>query len=90
MFSSSPSALREAVGQHQVRALSPTTVRYCYSVPRIALGRAVKLGRVHRNVATLIDPPGKARRDLQPLSALEARQLLAAVAEHRLSALFLN
>src|SRR5262245_5875030 len=72
------------------RPLSATTVRYCYSVLRISLGRAVKLGRVHRNVATLIDPPVKVRRELQPLSAAEARTLLVAVAEHRLSALFLT
>jgi len=38
--------------------LSSTTVRYAYAVLRIALARALKSGRVIRNVATLIDPPG--------------------------------
>jgi integrase len=31
--------------------LSPTTVRYCHAVLRIALGRALKSGKVVRNVA---------------------------------------
>jgi hypothetical protein len=39
--------------------LSPTTVRYAYAVLRIALGRALKHGRVTRNVCTLIDPPAQ-------------------------------
>ena len=60
--------------------LSPTTVRYAYSVLRIALGRALKQGRVLRNVATLVDPPAKAHRELQPLTAEQARQLLAGTA----------
>jgi hypothetical protein len=37
-----------------------TTVRYAYSVLRIALGRALTSGYVSRNVATLTDPPRKA------------------------------
>jgi integrase len=69
-------------------ALSPITVRYAYVVLRIALGRALKLGRVHRNVAALIDPPAKARRDLQPMTAERARTLLATVAGDRLEALY--
>ena len=36
-------------------------------VLRIALGRAMKLGYVHRNVATLVDPPAKVRHELRPI-----------------------
>ena len=68
--------------------LSPTTVRYVYVVLRIALGRALKLGRVHRNVATLIDPPAKAYHELQPMNAEQARALLASVAGDRLEAIY--
>jgi hypothetical protein len=60
--------------------LSSTTVRYAYVVLRIALGRALKLGRVHRNVATLIDPPAKARPERTPTSAEQARAFLASLA----------
>ncbi|MEW5989728.1 MAG: site-specific integrase [Chloroflexota bacterium] len=68
--------------------LSPTTVRYAYSVLRIALGRALKSGRVLRNVATLVDPPSKARTEMHPLSADHARALLTFVADDRLGGLY--
>jgi integrase len=68
--------------------LSPTTVRYAYAVLRIALGRALKTGRVVRNVATLADPPGKAHVEQHPLTAEQARAFLEAVASDRLGALY--
>jgi integrase len=68
--------------------LSPTTVRYAYVVLRVALGRALKSGRVLRNVATLIHPPAKARREMRPLTADEARAFLCAVADDRLGPLY--
>ncbi len=68
--------------------LSPTTVRYAYSVLRIALGRALKQGKVARNVATLVDPPAKARHELQPLTAEKARDLIAGTAEDRFGAIY--
>jgi integrase len=68
--------------------LSPTTVRYAYAVLRIALGRALKARRVLRNVATLVDPPAKARREMRPLTADQARQLLDATADDRLGPLY--
>jgi integrase len=69
--------------------LSPTTVRYAYAILRIALGRALKSGRVIRNVCTLIDPPAKAHRELRPLSAQQVRDFLAGIAGDRLEALYL-
>lgn len=69
-------------------ALSPTTVRYVYAVLRIALGRALKTGRVLRNVATLVDAPPKARHDLAPLTGGEVRTLLDSTSEDRLAALY--
>lgn len=60
--------------------LSPTTVRYAYAVLRIALGRALKQGKVVRNVATLVDAPAKVRRELRPLTAEQARGLIAGTA----------
>ena len=68
--------------------LSRTTVRYAYVVLRVALGRALKLGKVHRNVATLIDPPAKARREVQPMAAAEARAFLESVDGDRLEVLY--
>lgn len=70
--------------------LSPTTVRYAYAVLRIALGRALKTGRVLRNVATLVDPPAKTSRELRPLTAEQVTTLRAAIAGHRLEPLVLT
>jgi integrase len=70
--------------------LSATSMRYVYAVLRIALGRALKQGKVRRNVCTLIDPPARSRRELRPLSRDEARALLAGIRGDRLEALYVT
>lgn len=81
--------LADVAGAKGKRAevLSPTTVRYAYAVLRIALGRALKSGKVLRNVCTLVDPPPKARHELAPLTAEQARAFLASLEGDRLEAL---
>jgi len=69
--------------------LSVSTVRYCHAVLRIALGRALKSGKVARNVATLVDPPGKVERELAPMTADEVVRFLDAVQGERLRALYI-
>ena len=59
--------------------LSTTTVRYAHAVLRIALNRAVKTGRVIRNVATLVETPRKAESKIRPLTADQVRAFLASV-----------
>lgn len=68
--------------------LSPSTIRYAHSVLRIALGRAMKVGKVVRNVASLVEPPAKVRQELHPLTADQVRAFLASVAEDRLGPLY--
>jgi hypothetical protein len=46
--------------------LSPTTVRYVYVVLLFALGRVPKQAKVVRNVATVVDPPARAKHELAP------------------------
>ena len=70
--------------------LSPTSVRYCYVVLRIALGRAYKQGLVARNVATLVDPPAKARQERHPLTAEQTRAFLASVSGDPREALYVT
>jgi integrase len=70
--------------------LSSTTVRYAIVVLRIALGRALKSGRVARNVATLVDTPTLRHPDLRPLTADQARAFLAAVEREELGPLYLT
>ena len=72
------------------RPLSPATVRYVRTILRSALGRALKAGLVMRNVATLVDVPAKARREIDPMTAAQVRAFLAHVADDRMSALYVT
>jgi len=74
--------------QGQRGPLSDTTTRYVYAVLRIALGRALKQGKVQRNVCTLIDPPSRSRRELRPLGRDQVRVLLDGIRGDRLEALY--
>jgi integrase len=60
--------------------LSGTTVRYIYAVLRIAIGRAVKAGRVSRNVCELIDPPRRAETEIALLTPVQTLALIDALA----------
>ena len=70
--------------------LSPTTVRYAYSVIRTALGQALRQGKVIRNVATLTDPPRRNGREMQPLSRDHVRTLLDGLHDDQLEALYVT
>jgi integrase len=67
---------------------SARTIRYARVVLRAALNQALRWSLVTRNVATLIDAPRYQPREIQPLSPREARELVAAVEDHRLGPLF--
>lgn len=84
-----PEDIQAMLARLSTRAnLSPTTVRYVYAVLRIALGRAAKQGKTIRNVATLVDPPRKAEREIHPLSAAQVRTFLESVRGDRFEALY--
>jgi Site-specific recombinase XerD len=68
--------------------LSSTTVRYAGVVLRIALTRAVKSGKVQRNVATLADLPAKAKPEIAPLSSGQISEFLEATRTDRFGPLF--
>jgi integrase len=67
--------------------LSPSTVNLIHKVLHRALADAFRLGLVQRNVSDLVDPPRRATHEMRPLSAEQARQLLATVQGDRLEAL---
>lgn len=83
-----PEAVDAMLRRLTARGLSPTTVRYAHAILRIALGRAVKSGRVIRNVASLVEPPARSTPERLPLTADQARAFLAAVDKDRLAALY--
>jgi site-specific recombinase XerC len=66
-----PEHIQRMMADLTAAGLSNTTVGYARTVLRIALGRALKDGRVDRNVATLVDPPARHRQERSPLTTAE-------------------
>lgn len=69
-------AARSSKRDSEKRALSPTTVLQHHRVLHKALECAVKWQIVARNVADAVEPPRRARREMQTLSAEQVRRLL--------------
>lgn len=69
--------------------LTPRTVRYVHAILRAALTRALKLGKVSRNVASLVDLPKQPRREMKAFSPVQAGRFLAAAQDDRWYALWL-
>jgi integrase len=68
---------------------SPSTVRFCHKVLRAALNDALRLGLVHRNAASLVEPPRVHSQEMAYYTEEQARTLLQAVSGHRLEALIM-
>lgn len=73
-----PEHVEAAWGQLSAEGLSPATVLLNHRILSRALTVAMQRGRVARNVATLVDAPSVTRKEVQPLTALEARSILEA------------
>jgi integrase len=63
--------------------LAPATVLQIHRILSRALKVAMQRGKVHRNVATLVDAPSVSRPEVQPLTAEECRAVLALAAGRR-------
>lgn len=68
--------------------LSARTVAYTRSILRTALNQALKWGYVVRNAAALAEAPRQEKHMITPLTASQVRQLVFAVADHRLASLY--
>lgn len=62
---------------------APASVLQAHRVLSRALKVAMQRGRIARNVASLVDPPTVQRAEIDPLSATEARRVLATAAGKR-------
>ena len=74
--------------RHVEASASACSARKAREILRTALGQAVRWELVSRNVAALTDPPKHRTREIEPLTPEQASTFLAAVADHRLEALF--
>jgi integrase len=79
--------IQELINEMTGRGLAPRTVRYLHAILRACLNRALRLGKVGRNVATLVDLPRQARREMKALSPSQAKRLLAVAEGHQHEAL---
>jgi integrase len=79
-----PKDIQDVVNELSARGLSPRTVRILHGALRACLNTALRLGKVPRNVATLVDLPARGHRELRCFTPGEAQRFLqAAEAEQR-------
>jgi len=84
----SPDDVEDFIGRKIDAGLSPRTVQYCHAVLRVALQKAVRYGKIPRNVASLVDAPKVSREPVKPLTTKEAKALLKAASGDPLEALY--
>ncbi len=69
--------------------LAPRTVQHLRAVLRTALAQALRWDLVPRNVAELVSGPRVEKVEIQPLTPEQARQMISAVRDDRLGALYI-
>lgn len=67
--------------------LSPSTIHVMHAILHKALENAVRWGLVSRNVCDVVSPPRQTRHEIQPLTIVQAQQLLERAHGHRLEVL---
>lgn len=83
-----PTEIQRFVNELSARDLSPRTVRMAHGALRTCLNRAVRLGKIQRNVATLVELPRNLHKERRCLSRDEVNRLLEAAEEKKWGALF--
>ncbi len=83
-----PADLQRLYAKCLAHGLSSTTVHHVHGLLHRALGQATRWGLVSRNVASLVDPPRRRRREMVTLGPAEARRLLSAAKGNRLEAMY--
>jgi integrase len=83
-----PACVQGMLSSLQRAGVGDRTRQNVYVVLKAALTLALKWGKVSRNACDGVDKPRAVKRDMRPLSANEARQLLAATRDDRFHALF--
>jgi integrase len=83
-----PDHVQKMLNQLADNGLSYNSIRNVRAALRCALNQALRYGYVMRNVATLVDIPGEVTFKAQPLTTVQAQQLLDTVQGDRLEALY--
>jgi integrase len=80
--------VQQFVNSLMARGLSPRTVRMAHGALRTCLNRAVMLGKITRNVATLVELPRNEHHERHYLGPTEATTFLAALPNEEWGAFF--
>jgi integrase len=83
-----PGHIQRILNRKLRQGLSPRRVQYVHAVLRHALNHAVRWQIISRNPATLVDTPRVPVKEVEPLSAEQALNLLEAARGDRLEALY--
>ena len=89
LTSLAPSDLQPLYARKLAAGLAPRTVGHIHRVLHRSLADAVRWGEVARNVTDAVKPPRVAVAEMRSLSPTQTRQLLAALKDDRLEALYL-
>ena len=84
----SPDDVEDLMGKMKDGGLSARTIQYAHAVLRVALQKAVRHGKIPRNVAALVSAPSVVRDPVKPLTKKEAKALLKAATGDPLEALY--
>lgn len=79
--------LQEFYTRKLEEGLSPSTIHVMHAILHKALENAVRWGLVSRNVCDVVSPPRQTRHEIQPLTIVQAQQLLERAHGHRLEVL---
>jgi integrase len=79
--------IQRLLSELQTRSIGPSARRRVYEILSSSLNRGVRWGKIRFNPCDFVDKPRTVRKEMQPLSAEEARHLLNTTREHRLYAL---
>ncbi|NES28959.1 tyrosine-type recombinase/integrase [Micromonospora terminaliae] len=78
-----PEHVERFYGSLETAGMAPATVLQLHRILSRSLKVAHQRGRVARNVCALVDSPSVSREEVQPLTAADARAILAAAAGRR-------
>ncbi|MFG3300989.1 tyrosine-type recombinase/integrase [Micromonospora chersina] len=78
-----PEHVERFYGSLEASGMAPATVLQLHRILSRSLKVAHQRGRVARNVCALVDSPSVSREEVQPLTAADARAILAAAAGRR-------
>jgi integrase len=81
-----PQAVQGWLSALEADGVSAGRRRYARNVLRAALNTAMRWQLVAQNAAALVDPPKVTTREIVPLNPGQAKQLVAAASDHKLSA----